>query len=296
MLQSLRLHMSGDGHEYHTAKPTSLEKRHMNTDLTREQVLQYEKFGFVKIEGFLDSDELIHWQETIDDAVNTRHERIPGFNDGGGIGDEFYDNVFKQRVNLWKTNSSVKNLVLDQQIGRMAATLEGLDVVRIWHDQALYKGPWANPTSWHIDNPYWSFTTRNATTIWIALDDTTIQNGALYFLPGAQKEATFDNVPIGENVGSLFAVYEDWGRRSPTCVEMKAGDASFHNGLAPHAAGPNMTPEFRRAFAIIFMPDGATFNGQKNILPDPYFKRLSIGDPLDNDDLNPVIYQKTGAT
>ena len=40
------------------------------------------------------------------------------------------------------------------------------------------------------------------------------------------------------------------------------------------------------------MPDGATFNGTKNILPDAYFATLTIGDVLDNDAVNPLVWRK----
>ena len=39
-----------------------------------------------------------------------------------------------------------------------------------------------------------------------------------------------------------------------------------------------------------YMPDGSTFNGLQNVLPDSYFKTLEVGDVLDNDDQNPLIY------
>jgi hypothetical protein len=38
------------------------------------------------------------------------------------------------------------------------------------------------------------------------------------------------------------------------------------------------------------MPDGNTFNGEPNILPDAYLQRLKIGDLLVNDGQNPLIY------
>jgi hypothetical protein len=38
------------------------------------------------------------------------------------------------------------------------------------------------------------------------------------------------------------------------------------------------------------MPDGNVFNGEPNILPDAYLKKLKIGDPLNNDEQNPLIY------
>jgi hypothetical protein len=39
------------------------------------------------------------------------------------------------------------------------------------------------------------------------------------------------------------------------------------------------------------MPIGSTFNGQRNILSEQYFKSLKKGDILANDDWNPIVYQ-----
>ena len=236
------------------------------------------------------------WRPIVDSAVAERTERIPGFGDGdgdgGATGNEYYDKVFKQRVNLWQTNANVRYLVLDPQIGRIAAQLEGQSSMRLYHDQAFYKERWGNPTSWHIDNPYWAFHSRHATSLWIALDDVTIQNGALYFMPGTHTSARFETVLIGQNVGALFDKYPEWASQTATCVEMKAGDATFHNGLLAHAAGPNMTPNVRRAFSMIFMPGNCTYNGQRNVLPKRLFDTLRPGDPLDESDFNPLVFKE----
>ena len=79
----------------------------------------------------------------------------------------------------------------------------------------------------------------------------------------------------------------------PVAAPMKAGSCSFHNGLTIHGANANMTSGFRRAMTCAYMPEGNTFNGEPNILPDAYLKTLKIGDPLDNDEQNPFIYHKS---
>ena len=81
----------------------------------------------------------------------------------------------------------------------MVAQLADWNGTRIWHDQALIKRPWANPTSWHLDTPFWSFSDKRALSIWIALDDATYQNGCLYFIPGSCHETNFENPGIGKN-------------------------------------------------------------------------------------------------
>ena len=54
-----------------------------------------------------------------------------------------------------------------------------------------------------------------------------------------------------------------------------------------------MTPGRRRAMTCPYMPDGEIFKGQKNVLPDAYIKELNVGDLLENDEFNPLIYHKT---
>jgi hypothetical protein len=39
-----------------------------------------------------------------------------------------------------------------------------------------------------------------------------------------------------------------------------------------------------------YMPEGSTFNGQRNILPKEYFESLKPGDVLENDEQNPLLY------
>lgn len=40
------------------------------------------------------------------------------------------------------------------------------------------------------------------------------------------------------------------------------------------------------------MPDGSTFNEIANVLPGSYLKTLKVGDVLNNDEQNPLIYKK----
>ena len=261
----------------------------MNTKLTQGQIDEYRERGVIVVEGFLDSDDLAIWRMHVDAAVERRQSRKSAHSDAKS-GDSYYDNVFTQRLNLWMDHEGMRGLMLDRRIGRMAADLAGVEGIRIWHDQALIKEAWANPTAWHLDNPYWSFSSPDAISIWVALDDATLHNGCLYFLPGTHKQATYDSSEIGENMSSLFEVYPQWRQLEAVAAPMKAGDCSFHNGLLAHGAGANMTPGRRRAMTCAYMPDGATFNGNKNVLPEEYFSQLSEGDIIDNDELVPLIY------
>jgi phytanoyl-CoA hydroxylase len=269
----------------------------MNCALTPEQVKYYRDNGFIVIDNFLSPQELEHWRTVVMQAVKERGgQKMPGKDlktgedDGINEDAEYFGKVFDQLLNLWQTNEGVKELMLDKRIGKMAATLAGVDGIRIWHDQALFKRPWANPTAWHLDTPFWSFSDRNALSIWVALDDATYENGCLYFIPGSYHQTRFENSGIGKNMDGIFQVYPKLGALGSVAAPMKAGSCSFHNGLTIHGAGANMTNGFRRAMTCAYMPDGNVFNGQANVLPEPYLSTLKPGDKLNNDEQNPLIY------
>jgi phytanoyl-CoA hydroxylase len=266
----------------------------MNTTLTPSQIQTYRDNGFLVLHDFLSSEELQEWRAAVDEAVGARGDlRIPGFDPVQR--NDYYASVFKQRVNLWQTNERIKQLLLDERLGKLAAELEGVDGMRIWHDQALIKLPWANPTSWHLDNPYWSFSSRHSTSIWVALDDATLENGCLFFLPGTHQTARFEAPSIGMDMGELFKVYPEWRTVRAVAAPMKAGACSFHNGLTAHAAHANMTPGLRRAMTCGYMPDGSTFNGKQNILRKEQVARLKVGDLLNDDHQNPLLYSRRKA-
>lgn len=264
----------------------------MRATPTELEIAAYRRDGHVAIPDFLSRDEVEAWRAAVMAAVTARGDvKTPGGEMTSG--DSYYDHVFIQRLNLWQDFPAVRRLMLDSRIGELCCALSGLDGVRVWHDQALIKAPWANPTGWHLDTPYWSFAHREALSIWIALDDATVENGCMWFVPGSHRLVSFENVGIGNNMGDLFKVYPQLRDRPSVAAPLKAGGASIHNGLCAHGAGANMTPGWRRAMTCAFMPDGAVFNGTANILPKVLLDRLKPGDALDHPDQNPLLFHRT---
>lgn len=44
-----------------------------------------------------------------------------------------------------------------------------------------------------------------------------------------------------------------------------------------------------------YMPDGSIFKGVQNILPAKYFQSLQVGEVLDDDTINPLIWSAKSA-
>jgi len=272
----------------------------MRAHPTANEKAFYQANGFVAVPEFLSPEELEIWRRTVDDATTARGEQTFSFPE---TYDDLYADrdpevmsyiagVYTQRVNLWQTDESMRALLFQPDLGTFVGEVAGVEGLRIWHDQALVKEPYGNPTGFHLDIQYWSFTSADAITIWIALDDATLENGCLYYVPGSHLAKKFDYADIGKNLGAIFDVYPEWRDVAAVPCPINAGGALLHNGLTIHGAGANMTPRRRRAMTCQYMPDGATFNGQQNVLPPSYFKSLAVGDALVNEQQNPLVYRR----
>lgn len=250
-----------------------------------DHIARYREQGFLAVEGFLDAGELAAWREHTTTAVAARLAQ------GGPPGDDYYHRVFTQCIRLADEHAGLAGLVLDRRLAGFAGRLAGVRGLRLWHDQALFKGPYGHPTGWHLDCPFWSFDHADAITVWVALEDATVANGCLWYLPGTHRDGRFEQVTIGPQIGGLFQHYPEWTGIAPVPVELPAGGAVFHNGLTAHAAGANLTGGERRAMTVAWMPDGAVFNGKRNVLPDRLFDRLRPGDRLDDAQQMPLLWE-----
>ena len=261
----------------------------MLTLLSQRQVEFYRENGYLVVEALLDGEELEKWRAALAEGV-ARHFSINARHNQGRS--DHYEDVFVQCVNLWKTSEEIKQLVTDPRLGRLAAALAGVDSVRLYHDHALVKEPWAHPTNWHVDNAMDPFHSRQSIMLWVALDDATLQNGCMYFLPGTHRCSRFDVTGnLNETrIDGLLADYPEWRAIEPVAAEVQAGGAVFINGMTAHAAGPNMTVHPRRALAMLFMPAGAVYNGRPAALPAKVAAHLRVGDEIADNEHLPLIY------
>jgi ectoine hydroxylase-related dioxygenase (phytanoyl-CoA dioxygenase family) len=204
----------------------------------------------------------------------------------------FSKQVFEQYLNLHQSCPGLAELLIQSGIGHVASELSGVSQVRLAFDQVLIKRPWANPTSLHLDAPYWSFSNRLGLSMWLPLQDTSCHGGCMVYLPGSHLETGFDTNErgaIGISVGDVFLQYPGLVRSAAIAAPVSAGSAIFHNGLCIHGATANMTPIARWAIVCGFMPVGSRFNGRQSLLSHDYFLNLEIGDVLDSDDEMPLL-------
>jgi phytanoyl-CoA hydroxylase len=249
--------------------------------LAQDQVSAYRRDGYIQLDNVISGAELAAMRAAVAAGVAAdTAQRDPNRPKTS------YEQIFIQCVNLWQRHDAIRPFVLSRRFARLAAQLCG-SPVRIWHDQALFKEPHTGAkTPWHQDTPYWPhIEKREQLTIWIALQDATVHNGCMSFLPGTQKLLDIEPVNLGAPQ-DLYAVAPSTRGIKPVTCELKAGSCTFHNGMTFHYAGPNRSDAMREAFAIIYMPDGTRYDGAPHLVTDAL--KLKAGVPLGGD-LFPLV-------
>ena len=83
--------------------------------------------------------------------------------------------------------------------------------VRFWHDQLFCKPPkHGGVVAWHQDYSYWTRTKPVAhLTCWIALDDVSLENGCLHYVPGSHRWPLFPITGLAGDMNAVQSVLND---------------------------------------------------------------------------------------
>jgi phytanoyl-CoA hydroxylase len=124
-------------------------------------------------------------------------------------------------------------------------------------DQLLAKHP-GRPDAvfgWHQDQAYWIDTDdRRTATCWLAVDDSTLDNGCMQFLPGSQREPVRPHRPQhGDRSASHTLVTDLRSDDVMRPVPIRRGDITVHDEGVLHGSGGNTTTHsWRRAYIVAF--------------------------------------------
>jgi len=231
----------------------------------------FRRNGFVVVPDLLSAGELRRYGSAVDEAVARRSRA-----DTRTLAEKsLYEQSFVQCQNLWEDCADVRPLTFHPLVAGTAARLLGVDAVRIWHDQALYKEAGGRETDPHQDQPNWPIVETDTITAWIPFDGSTLANGAMGYLPGSHRLGLREFVDIftgaGEDDPLARRELEDI---EPVWVEVPPGSVAFHHGLTFHLAKPNTTGTVRRVHTAIYFADGST-RGEGRF-PHPSVERAGI--------------------
>jgi len=110
--------------------------------------------------------------------------------------------------------------------------------------------------SWHQDSSYWPLTPSMAVTAWLAIDDATVENACMRYIPGTHHMGHLTyTLSEGDEANVLNQTVpgaEAFGE--PVNVELKAGEISIHSDLLLHGSEANQSSKRRCGLTLRYCP------------------------------------------
>jgi ectoine hydroxylase-related dioxygenase (phytanoyl-CoA dioxygenase family) len=237
--------------------------------LSDKQVAHFHEYGYVSGIRVLDDDQIEQLRNELQGLFDPNHP-------GHELFHEYHSNespdptkVLFHALGAWRITPGFHDLIWHPAFTTAAEQLLG-GSVRFWHDQLFCKpARHGGVVAWHQDYSYWTRTKPMAhLTCWIGLDDSTIENGCLHYVPGSHH---WELLPITGLAGDMDAIQavlsaEQKAAFKPVAIELKKGEASFHHPHLVHGSYENRTDRPRRATVINAFRDGVKSDASEALL------------------------------
>ena len=170
------------------------------------------------------------------------------------------------------------------------AQVIGPDIV-LWGSALFCKSAeGGKATPWHQDGQYWPIRPLATCTVWIALDDATISNGCLKFLPGSHKDKRLESHHLNNSDDIALPLELDHhhiDESKAEAIELEAGQISLHDVFLMHASEANRSNQPRRGMTLRYMPTSSVYRRDLNKSPQdtkrPVFLIRGIDQSGEND-------------
>ncbi len=227
--------------------------------LLPDYITGFRRDGFVRLPGLCSAEEVSAWRTEIRQASQqaNRENRPLAERDT-------YGKAFLQTLNLRLVAPVLQRFVTAPRFGEVAARLLGVEAVRLFHEQSLFKEPGGGHTPWHQDQYYWPLDTEFTVGMWMPLVDCSEDMGVIRFATGSHRLGRVADVSISDASQGVFERVIDQHGFPIHAKEMRAGDATFHWGWTIHGAGANRSDRLREAMIATFFADGTRVSTPRN--------------------------------
>ena len=215
------------------------------TQATAEQVRFYQEQGYLKFGRIFTQGEMSLLREHVDAMIAALPE--------GKRSEEMDVPHFEDP---WLFRYLAHPRVLD-----VMEDLLGPDIV-LWSSHFIAK-PKGNGRAvpWHTDGAYWNkrLTPMNVMTLWLAVDESTVENGCMRVIPGshhAYRAAIDDYESVDRSTNVFHARIPPHLIEEERAVnlELAVGECHFHDAWTIHGSNPNFSEKRRCGYTMRYMP------------------------------------------
>ena len=254
--------------------------------ICKEKIEFFWQNGFVVLKNVLSKEEIEIYRKEIKDTTYKRSKN----------NEKSFGGAFTQALNLRFDSKEVQKFCLSKRLGKIAADLTKVNAMRIFHEQALFKGPGDTKTYWHQDQYFWPLDTKLHIGMWMPLRDLTKDMGLMRFVVGSHLDGEKNGVSISEDSENYYNnLIKKENMQVYELDSINAGDCTFHFGWTIHSAGINISNDIREVMVVTYFPDGtrvgkldneSRLNDAKNFLGDKTTGEIA------NHSMNTIVYQK----
>jgi len=238
-------------------------------ELTPEQVAFFHENGYLSGIRILSDGQVETLREELArlmDPAQPRHDLFYEFhtNESGNSA-----TVLFHSLGAWRIEPGFHDVLWRPAFLKPAAQL--LDGgVRFRHDQ-LFSKPARHGVvvAWRQDYSYWTRTEpMQHLTCWIGLDESTRENGCLWYVPGSHRWRLLPITGLAGEMDEIRTVLSEEQRAAfrPVPIELKKGECSFHHPLMVHGSYENRSGHLRRATVINVFGDGVLSGSDAELL------------------------------
>ncbi len=210
-----------------------------------EHIEKYRSDGYLAIEGVLSDEELSDLRLVTDEFLEksrTLSETDSVYDLGPGHSAE--------TPRLRRISNPIKQHPVYDAMLRHKGILDRVEQligpgVRQNGDKLNFKLPEeGSPVQWHQDWAFYPHTNDDILAVGIAIDDMTLENGCLMFIPGSHKGRVYDHQQNGYFIGAVTE--SDFTAEGAVPVQIKAGGISIHHVRLLHGSAANTSTMSRR--------------------------------------------------
>ena len=238
--------------------------------LSQEQLDFFEENGYLGGVKMLEKDQIETLKNELAELADPKHPGHSLFYEFHSNESTDPDTILFHALGAWRITNGFHDVLWNPRFLVAASQLLGNRPVRFWHDQLFWKPPKkGGVVAWHQDYSYWTRTKPVAhLTCWCSLDDATLENGCLQYVPGSQRWGLLDKPNLAGDLLGIMDYLNDEQKKEfkPIPVEVKAGEAIFHHSLTLHGSGENRSQQARRAFVINVFADGVKSDADSPML------------------------------
>ena len=228
--------------------------------LSEQEIAHYHREGWLIPQFRLPADEVTGMRDALNALIRAnpgvRPEKLVSAHIEGDNGEGVHG------------NARFLDLARDPRIVELVSQVIGDDVI-LWGFHVFCKPAGDGyATPWHQDGHYWPIRPLANCTVWVALEESIVENGCLRVIPRSHRDRLLhehlheDRTDLALNQRMADGLVDE---AQAVDLELAPGQMSLHDVFMIHGAAANRSSKRRTGVALRYMPASSVF--ERNLRP-----------------------------